>query len=84
MHKVQVKRTYGQEEDLYESVKDGRKNFCGHDWSISGEFDWELVLDQRSRRLNMLLLEFLHEDQEATAKENGRVLWKYDVTWYPS
>ena len=56
---------------------------CGHDWSISGEFDWGLVLDWRSRRFQKLLMDFLYQDQVENAKENGKFLRKYDVTWYP-
>ena len=54
---------------FYKSIKSGRKYFCGHDWSISGEFDWESVLDWRSRRLKPLFTDFLYHDQVATADE---------------
>ena len=81
MRKVQGKITCGQEEELYERVTSRRKDFCGHDWSIYGDFDWGSVLDWLSRRLQSLLLDFLHEDQVANAEENGIFLQKYDVTW---
>ena len=77
---IQGKSTYGEEKDLYKIVTAKRKDFCGHDWSIPGELDRELVLDWRSRRLQPLFLEFLHEDQVTTAEKYGRVFREDDVT----
>ena len=54
--------------DVYKSVILERKDFCGHDWSITGEFNQESVLDWRSRILQPLFIEFLYENKISTSE----------------
>ena len=56
------KKTYTRASKPRENI------FCGHDWSISGEFDWEFVLDRRSIFLQPLFVELFYQDQVATTK----------------
>ena len=66
--KIKRKITCSQKEDVHKSVKSRTKDFFGHNWSITGGFDWGPVLDWRNRLLQTLLLEFLYKDQVTTAK----------------
>ena len=58
----------------------GERIFVDTTGPFSESLIWESVLDWRSRQLQPLLLEFLHKNQVATAKEGGTDFRKDYVT----
>ena len=81
LRKTKGKNGCIQKEDIHKSYKSRRNDFCGHDWSIPINLNWQPLMDLRSRWIHPLSLELLYEDKIRTTEENERFLIN-DVTWY--
>ena len=67
--------------NTYVSITAGRKDFCVYDWSISVDYNWESGLDQSSRLLHPLFLEFLEKIKSQLPKKMEYFFKNNIITW---